>query len=513
METLSTDILIIGSGAAGLALSLKMADQFNVTLLSKDEATLSSSALAQGGIAAVITETDSFEKHVQDTLTAGAGLCRRETVENIVRQAPARVRDLVDWGVVFDKSSAESFDLGREGGHQENRILHIKDQTGSAIHAALLKKAQENPRIQILQNHMAIDLLTSRKLNPSSVSANECIGCYVYDMENQRVVAIKAKCTVLATGGAGKVYLYTSNWSGATGDGIAMAYRAGARVTSLEFMQFHPTCLYHPDARNFLISETLRGEGAKLVNFSREEFMPDYHPLGNLAPRDIVARSMDAEIKKSGHPSVYLDISHKDPEFVKSRFPFIYKQCLKYGIDITKQPIPVVPAAHYLCGGVVTDINGATEIKSLFAIGETGCNGLHGANRLASNSLLECLATAHNTSEYLKSHQKDFHISPLPFKDWEIPPSPDRTEMIVIRHLWQEIRTLMWNYMGIVRTTQRLIRAEKRLEDISQEVNDYYWNYPLHKDILELRNLALVAVLMVRAALARKESVGIHYIL
>ncbi len=507
MESISTDILIIGSGAAGLTLSLKMADQFNVILLSKDEATLSSSALAQGGIAAVITETDSFEKHVQDTLDAGAGLCRRETVENIVRQAPARIRDLVNWGVTFD------FDLGREGGHQENRILHIKDQTGSTVHAALLKKTQENSRIQVLQNHMAIDLLTSRKLNPLSILPNTCIGSYVYDMENQRVIAIKAKVTVLATGGAGKVYLYTSNWSGATGDGIAMAYRAGARVTNLEFMQFHPTCLFHPEARNFLLSETLRGEGAKLVNFSREEFMLNAHPMGNLAPRDIVARSMDAEIKKSGHPCVYLDISHKDPKFIKERFPFIYKQCLNYGIDITTQPIPVVPAAHYLCGGVVTDITGATEIKSLFSIGETGCNGLHGANRLASNSLLECLATAHNTSGYLKEHWSEFEISPLVAKNWEIPPSPDRTEMIVIRHLWQEIRTLMWNYMGIVRTTQRLIRAEKRLEDISQEVNHYYWNYPLHKDILELRNLALVAVLMVRAALARRESVGIHYIL
>ncbi len=515
MKTQNTEILVIGAGVAGLALALKMAETCKIILLSKYSVHESSSSLAQGGIAAVFRQSDTFEKHIQDTIDAGAGLCRPEVVENIILQGPDRIKDLIDWGVEFDKALAKDapdvYDLTREGGHRESRILHVKDHTGNSIHDVLLKRASEHPNISLLQNHLAIDLLTTKKVDPFSIETNTCLGAYVFNTEKREVIAIKAKATVLATGGAGRVYLYTSNWNGATGDGIAMAFRAGARVANLEFMQFHPTCLYHPQARNFLISEALRGEGAKLLNFHGEEFMAKYHPMGNLAPRDIVARSMDAEIKKSGHPHIHLDISHKPSDWIKDRFPLIYSQCLKFGIDISKQPIPVVPAAHYLCGGVVSDIWGKTEIRSLLVIGESACNGLHGANRLASNSLLECLATAHNSSKYLHENLAELNLSNLEISSWQNPPEPTHQQMVIISHLWQEVRTLMWNYMGIVRSTVRLQRALKRLEDISHEVEDYYRNTPLHQDIIECRNIALVALLSVRCALQRKDSIGIHY--
>lgn len=505
MKTITTDILVIGSGVAGLGLALKMAEDANIIILSKYKATESSSNLAQGGIASVSSQDDSFDKHIDDTLRAGAGLCRREVVENIIRQGPERINDLVKWGVKFDQA------LAREGGHREARVLHVKDHTGNIIHGTLLARARENKNIKILEDHFGIDLLSSKKLAPHDVDPNTCIGAYVFDVKNQEVIAIKSKITVLATGGAGRIYLYTSNWTGATGDGIAMAYRAGARIANLEFMQFHPTCLYHPEARNFLLTEALRGEGAKLLNSKGEEFMQQYSEMGTLAPRDIVARSMDAEIKKSGHPCVYLDISFKPAEEIKERFPMIYKQCLNYGIDITKHAIPVVPAAHYLCGGVLSDLSGKTDIVNLFAIGETSCNGLHGANRLASNSLLECLATAHNTADHLKTNFKSIPISPIEVESWKNPPAPAHKEMVVIAHLWQEIRTLMWNYMGIVRTTFRLQRALKRLQIIQEEVEDFYRKFPLHQDILECRNIALMAILSVKCALMRKESVGIHF--
>lgn len=505
MKTVTTDILVIGAGVAGLGLALKMAEDANIIILSKYKATESSSNLAQGGIASVSSQDDSFDKHIDDTLRAGAGLCRHDVVENIIRQGPDRIRDLVNWGVKFDQ------DLTREGGHREARVLHVKDHTGNIIHSTLLRRAREHRNIQVLEDHFGIDLLSTKRLAPHDIAPNTCIGAYVFDVKNQEVIAIKSKATVLATGGAGRVYLYTSNWTGATGDGIAMAYRAGARLANLEFMQFHPTCLYHPEARNFLLTEALRGEGAKLLNSAGEEFMQHYHEMGTLAPRDIVARSMDAEIKKSGHPCVYLDISHKSPEEVRDRFPMIYKQCLNYGIDITRNPVPVVPAAHYLCGGVLTDLAGKTDIVNLFAVGETSCNGLHGANRLASNSLLECLATAHNTAEHLKINFKSVSISPIEISDWKNPPAPAHKEMVVIAHLWQEIRTLMWNYMGIVRTTFRLQRALKRLLLIQEEVEDFYRKFPLHQDILECRNIALMGILSVRCALMRKESVGIHF--
>lgn len=515
MKTINTDVLVIGSGVAGLGLALKLPQNINITILSKYKATESSSNLAQGGIAAVFSKGDTFAKHIGDTIAAGAGLCRREVVENIIHQGPDRVQDLVKWGVNFDKATpdhlSDIFDLTREGGHREARVLHVKDHTGNAIHSILLSRAREQKNISILEDHSAIDLLTTKKLDPHLVGENVCIGAYVFDTKNQNVIAIKSKATVLATGGAGRIYLYTSNWTGATGDGIAMAFRAGARVANLEFMQFHPTCLYHPQARNFLLTEALRGEGAKLINSKGEEFMPLYHEMGNLAPRDIVARSMDSEIKKSGSACVYLDISYKPSAWIKSRFPMIYEQCLKYGIDITKNPIPVVPAAHYLCGGVLSDLNGRTDIKNLFAIGETACNGLHGANRLASNSLLECLATANNCNEYLAPILDKIKIVDIKIPQWNNPPSPSTPEMVVISHLWQEIRTLMWNYMGIVRTTERLKKALKRLEIIQTEIEDYYRRFPLHQDILECRNIALMALLSVKCALKRKESVGIHF--
>ncbi len=505
MKTVLTDVLVIGSGVAGLGLALKMSEDANIIVLSKYKATESSSNLAQGGIASVSHQDDSFDKHIEDTLNAGAGLCRREIVENVIRQGPDRIQDLINWGVKFDN------ELTLEGGHRERRVLHVKDHTGNIIHGTLLQRARETKNVKILEDHFGIDLLTSKKLLPHEINPNTCIGAYVFDVKNQEVIAIKSKITVLATGGAGRIYLYTSNWTGATGDGIAMAYRSGARIANLEFMQFHPTCLYHPEARNFLLTEALRGEGAKLLNSNGEEFMKHYHQMGTLAPRDIVARSMDAEIKKSGHPCIYLDISFKPENEIKERFPMIYKNCLNYGIDITKQPIPVVPAAHYLCGGVLTDIYGKTDIVNLFAIGETACNGLHGANRLASNSLLGCLATGHNTAGFVKGTLDNISISPVQIEDWKNPPAPSHPEMVVIAHLWQEIRTLMWNYMGIVRTTFRLNRALKRLTIIQEEVEEFYRKFPLHQDILECRNIALMAILSVRCALMRKESVGIHF--
>lgn len=509
----SCDFLVIGTGLAGLSYALKMSAFGQVVVLSKKQATQTNTRWAQGGIAAVTAQEDTFEQHINDTLVAGAGLCRKDVVQMVVEQAPSRMKELADWGVRFDiKNKDKALDLTREGGHTQRRILHVQDHTGQAIHDALLQRCRENSKITILENHFAIDLLTSRKLDPFSISRNECYGAYVLDVENQKVETWKAPFTVLATGGAGKVYLYTSNWEGATGDGIALAHRAGARVANLEFMQFHPTCLFHPHERSFLISEALRGEGGELINSSGVAFMKNYDSRGSLAPRDIVARSIDAEMKKSGAECVYLDISHKPADFVRSHFPVIYEKCLSLGIDITKQPIPVVPAAHYLCGGVVTDIHGQTDIHRLYAIGETACTGLHGANRLASNSLLECVVFAHNASAHSQvsmTMQKDFQLPDIP--EWIPTTHKDDDEMIVISHMWEEIRRLMWNYVGIVRSNRRLERAQHRLENLIKEVREYYFNLQLHPDILELRNIALVAHLTVQCARKRFESRGIHY--
>ena len=504
-----TDVVIVGSGTAALSHALKIAEHKRVLILTKDKVPATNSSMAQGGIAAVVDKTDSFTSHVDDTLVAGAGLCRLEAVRNYVEQAPDRIQDLINWGVNFDS------DLTREGGHSFRRILHHEDQTGAEIHSKIWQQVQKHKNIEVLENHFAIDLLVNKKIDPTITGPTAIVGVYVLDKLSGEIKVIKATATVLATGGAGKVYLYTSNWSGATGDGIAMAYRAGARVANLEFMQFHPTCLYHKDSRNFLITEAIRGEGGELINSKGEAFMKKHHHLGSLAPRDIVARGIDAEMKRTGESCVYLDITHKPVEFLKSHFPHIFAKCLEYGIDMSKQPIPVVPAAHYLCGGVVSGLNGETDLMGLFAIGETACTGFHGANRLASNSLLECLTMAHNCGEHLiknwdniKTHT---HISQAPLP-WAKPnTNTDSDEMIVISHMWDEIRRLMWNYVGIVRSTKRLERAQHRLTNIKNEVKEYYSNMKVHSDIIELRNIALVAELTVQCALKRHESRGIHY--
>lgn len=516
MKNNSADVLIIGSGVAGLSLALKLADQGKILVLAKDKAQKTNSSRAQGGISAVMGADDSFESHIQDTLIAGAGLCKETVVKDYVEQAPERIKDLMNWGVHFDfkkqdTGEALEIDLTREGGHSQRRILHFEDQTGLEIHRTLLDRVHEHENIQILEDHYAIDLIVNKEVKADDMSPVRCIGAYALHLPSGEVAAFSAKNVVLATGGAGRVYLYTSNWRGATGDGIAMAYRVGARIANLEFTQFHPTCLYHRDARNFLISEALRGEGGELKDINGNAFMKKYHPLGSLAPRDIVARSIDKEMKKTGADCVYLDMTHHDGDYLRKRFPTIYTKCAELGIDIARQPIPVVPAAHYLCGGVVTDKSGRTDITGLWAIGETANTGLHGANRLASNSLLECLTTAHNCSKEMKKEWATYTQYPTPPRRWSHPEETNDDEMIVIKHMWDEIRRLMWNYMGILRSNKRLARAQHRLNNILQETQDYYSNMRLHPDIIELRNVAMVAKLSVDCAMKRHESRGIHY--
>jgi L-aspartate oxidase len=519
MSNFRTDTLIIGSGTAGLALALKLAPRGSITILSKESASETNSAMAQGGISAVMSQEDSFEAHCQDTMSAGAGLCKSNVVHDYVEQAPERIADLLNWGVHFDlkkngPDESNEMDLTREGGHSFRRILHFEDQTGLEIHRTLLSRVRENPNITLLENYYAIDLIVNKEVDPNDMSPVRCIGSYALNKATGEVHTFLAKNTALATGGAGKVYLYTSNWSGATGDGIAMAYRVGARIANLEFMQFHPTCLFHRESRNFLISEALRGEGGELIDSKGIAFMKKYHPLGSLAPRDVVARSIDSEIKKTGAECVFLDMTKLEGGFLKNRFPHIYSKCLEYGIDMTQQPIPVVPAAHYLCGGVLTDMHGRTDIPGLWAIGETACTGLHGANRLASNSLLECLTSSHNCAKEIAEHWDSFEHFPGNPKPWTHPlVSNDKDEMIVINHMWEEIRRLMWNYMGIVRSNKRLERAQHRLKNILAETKEYYSDMKIHSDILELRNIAIVADLSVECALRRQESRGIHYTL
>jgi len=510
-----TAYLVIGSGLAGLFFALKTAEFAKVTVLSKAKSMDSATALAQGGIASVASDEDTFEDHIRDTIVAGTGLCHEDVVRLCVEEAPHRIQNLIDFGVLFEG------DLTREGGHSHRRIFHSFDQTGLAIQTALVAAARKHPNITLLENRMAIDLILDTKLRdqiafPQGTATGyeppaQCLGAYILNMDTNQVETWTAHATVLATGGAGKVYLYTSNWEGATGDGIAIAKRAGCRVANMEFLQFHPTCLYHPQARNFLITEAMRGEGAELKLADGTSFMKKYHPMGSLAPRDIVARAIDAEIKRTGSDCVYLDARHMPREELKHRFPVIFERCLSLGIDISRDPIPVVPAAHYLCGGILTDKNGRTDVQRLFAVGENACTGLHGANRLASNSLMEATVFSERASRFIREHNVEFTEITLKPHPWNPGKAVELDEMIVVSHNWDEVRRLMWNYVGIVRSDKRLERALHRIEMLQTEIREYYWNFKVEKNLLELRNIALVAELMIRSALSRKESRGIHY--
>ncbi len=520
---IKTDFLIIGSGIAGLMIALKVADSHSVAIVTKKQAVDSNTNNAQGGIASVFDDTDSFDLHIQDTLDSGDGLCHPDVVRQVVTGGPERIRELLEIGVNFNrqtdtagKSTSPSLDLGREGGHSRNRIVHAHDMTGREVEQTLLERARQNKNIHFYENHMAIDLITfSTRIQRGLVTTTHedyCCGAYVLDRHSKQVKAFGARITVLATGGAGKVYLYTSNPDIATGDGIAMGYRAGATVANLEFVQFHPTCLFHPAAKNFLISEAVRGEGGRLIDEAGNTFMERYDPKRDLACRDVVARAIDTELKCSGQDSVFLDISHKPAAFVTKRFPNLYEKCLAFGIDMTKQPIPVVPAAHYMCGGVVTDMAGRTDINRLFAVGETACTGLHGANRLASNSLLEALVYADAAARQAKMDLKEGRREALPdIPDWDDVGTTDSDEQIMVTHNWDEIRRLMWNYVGIVRSDKRLARAARRIETIQNEIQEYYWNFKVSPDLIELRNIATVAELIVKCADHRKESRGLHY--
>lgn len=506
------DFLVLGGGIAGLTFALEAAKHGSVAVLVKKGLEESSTSWAQGGIAAVAAADDNFDLHIQDTLTAGAGLCNKSIVDIVVREGPERVHELINLGVHFDKNNADGeYHLHREGGHSRRRIFHAADQTGAEIQRALLKAARRQPNIQFVLHASAIDLITTEKLGLQSASKNRAVGAYVY-LGPGKIEAILADKILVATGGAGKVYLYTSNPDVATGDGIAMCYRAGARVANMEFFQFHPTCLYHPQAKTFLITEAMRGEGAKLRRVNGEEFMHKYHELRELAPRDVVARAIDHEMKLHGEDHVLLDISHRDSRFVREHFPMIYQRCLSYGFDITAAPIPVVPAAHYCCGGVVADEWGRTGIDSLYVAGECAHTGLHGANRLASNSLLEGVVFGYRAAI---DAVKSFNQAPLQVSvsEWDPGKATSSDENVVITQNWDEIRRFMWNYVGIVRTTKRLERALRRCQLIADEINEYYWNVHVTPDLIELRNLSLVAELVVCCALARRESRGLHYTL
>ena len=506
------DVLIIGSGTAGLTLALQLADNARVAILSKDQLKESASLYAQGGISVVLDQADSIESHINDTLIAGAGLCDETSVRYTVEHARESIEWLIEQGVSFTKDgvTSETYHLTQEGGHSHRRVIHSADATGREVETTLLAKAIAHNNIALFPFHIGIDLITSQK--QLGESKNSCLGCYVLDIKADTTHQFIAPTTVLATGGAGKVYLYTSNPDVSTGDGIAMGWRAGCDVANMEFVQFHPTCLYHPKAKSFLISEALRGEGAKLVLANGESFMERFHEQGELAPRDIVARAIDHEMKRLGDDCVYLDIRHQSAEFIESHFPTIHKRCLKLGIDITKEPIPVVPAAHYTCGGLVVNQQGQTQVEGLYAVGETAHTGLHGANRMASNSLLECLVYARSAALHIQSLLPFNTLLPA-IPDWDASRARPAKEAIAISHNWDELRRLMWDYVGIVRNDDRLKRAERRLALLQQEIDEYYHQHHITSDLLELRNLADVAELIILSALKRRESRGLHYTL
>ncbi|HEY7840241.1 MAG TPA: L-aspartate oxidase [Gammaproteobacteria bacterium] len=502
------DVLIIGSGAAGLSLALQAAEFARVAVLSKAALAEGATFYAQGGVSAVLDITDSLDSHVADTLEVGAGLCHPEVVRYVVEHGRESIRWLDELGVQFTRDpDGSDYHLHQEGGHSHRRIIHAADSTGRAIETTLEDRVRTHPNIELFEFHTAVDLITGGKARRRG---DRCVGAYVYDQRNDRVRVFRARFTVLAAGGAGKVYVYTSNPDICTGDGIAMAWRAGCRIANMEFIQFHPTCLYHPQAKSFLISEALRGEGARLLLPDGERFMSRFDPRGELAPRDIVARAIDHEMKRLGSEFVLLDISHKPADFITLHFPAIHARCLEFGFDITRQPIPVVPAAHYTCGGVLIDLHGRTDVAGLYAIGEVSCSGLHGANRMASNSLLECVVFARAAAADIRDSLGDVP-APAQVPDWDESRVSDSDEEVVVAHNWQEIRRFMWDYVGIVRTNKRLQRARNRVRLLQAEIQEYYGNFRLTNDLIELRNLAQVAALIIDSALERRESRGLHY--
>ena len=516
-EHLNADVLIIGGGAAGLSAALRLADTHRIQLITKGILTESCTLYAQGGIAAVLDRDDSIASHANDTLDAGAGLCNPDIVHFTVSHGKESIRWLVDQGIKFTRTEAgtntDSYHLTREGGHSHRRIIHATDATGRAVETSLATMARKHENIEILEHHIAVDLITQNKVKTSVEKRqhNRCLGAYVLDRNSSKVKVFHAKFVILANGGASKVYLYTTNPDTATGDGIAMAWRAGCRVANMEFNQFHPTCLYHPEAKSFLITEALRGEGAKLLLPNGSEFMKKFDKRAELAPRDIVARAIDHEMKRIGAENVLLDISHKSIDFIKRHFPTVYERCLTFGFDLSKEPIPVVPAAHYTCGGVMTNQHAQTDVAGLYAIGEVAFTGLHGANRMASNSILECLVFAKAASDHIKQ-QKDIPI-PEKLPEWDESRVTDSDEEVVVTHNWDELRRFMWDYVGIVRTDKRLKRAQSRVNLLKQEITDYYGNFRITNDLIELRNLADTASLIIESAIQRKESRGLHYTL
>ncbi len=511
------DVLIIGSGAAGLSLALLLADQANVAVLSKNKISSGSTSWAQGGIAAVLDDRDSKQSHIEDTMNAGVGLCDPEAVKFVVDQGKEAINWLIENGAVFTKQDAPDqsqtvdgdYHLTKEGGHSFRRVIHSADATGKEIQISLETKAREHPNITLFENHMAVDLISNDRKNFKS---QKCVGAYILDTKRGKIDIFRAKVTALATGGASRAYLYTSNPDGSTGDGIAMAWRLGCRVANMEFNQFHPTCLYHPETRTFLLTEALRGEGAVLRLPNGQRFMDRFDERAELAPRDIVAHAIDHEMKRLGVDHLLLDISHKDDQFIIEHFPTIYKRCLKLGYDLTKDPIPIVPAAHYTCGGVMTDLKARTDVKNLYAIGETAHTGLHGANRMASNSLLECLVFANSASKDIKKilKREDFCKD---IKPWDESRVNDSDEEVVVSHNWNELRHFMWDYVGIVRSTRRLQRAARRIDMLAGEIREYYSEFRVTSDLLELRNLVTVSYLIVQSALLRTESRGLHHTL